>query len=697
MKLEPFFLTLNIIIFVIGFSSIIIGSYLIFRIKSRDTGSKEMQKISKAIRAGSFAYIKREYFYVGIISIILGIILYFTLDVFVYSWVPFTLISFIVGTGSSLICGFIGMYISTLSNIRTASATQKSITAGLKIAFNGSAVIGLFIMGTGLIGVFGVYNFFSFLDANPVHLTGYGLGSSLVCIFSRVGGGIFTKSADIGADLVGKLEKGIPEDDPRNPGVIADNVGDNVGDCVGMSADLFESLTITLLVAMLISYEIGGTFWMHRLYFSVLVVCVGIISFLIAIITTNYVKNKGKPIKILNRGMLVAGMISIGLFGLMSYLMLGNEGFFTGNIWGLNIPYWLGVFLSSLIGLTVTIIVSFNTQFFTSGGHKPTKEIARAGETGPATNILKGYATGLKSMVIPGIMVVMAMVLAYELAGLFGIALSSLSLLSMTGMIQAIDTFGAISDNAGGIVEMSGHEELRDRTDILDEAGNTTAANAKGFAIISSGLVALATIGAVIDEAGIDLTTVSGIIKLSLNNSLLISGLIVGALVPLLFSSLLIDSVENTAYKMINEIRRQFDEIDGLMEGKANPNYRKCVDISTKGALKNLIIPCLMGLAATLVVAFILGKNALIGFLYGKLIVGLLMAVFYANAGGAWDNAKKWIEKGNLGGKGSEAHKSAVIGDTIGDPFKDTAGPSINSCIKLMNMVALLIAPILLF
>jgi K(+)-stimulated pyrophosphate-energized sodium pump len=657
-----------------------------------ERGSKEMQKIADAIETGAFAYLKKEYFYILIVSIILGFVFYFALDFIFYGGIPFTLVSFIVGTVSSIFCGFIGMYISTHANVRTAQASKEGLNKGLKVAFNGGAVLGLFIMGVGLLGIFGLYNLFSFLGyAKPVYLSGYGFGGSLVCIFSRVGGGIYTKSADIGADLVGKIEKGIPEDDPRNPGVIADNVGDNVGDCVGMSADLFESLTITLIVAMIISFEPEVAYNYFGLYFAVLVVCSGIVAFIIAIFVTNKTSKNGKPIKTLNLSLVIAGLLSMGLFFFLSFFILKDLGSFTSTLWGIDIPIWIGVLASGILGLIVAIIVSLNTQYFTSGHYKPTKEIARAGETGPATNILKGYATGLKSIAIPGLMVVVGIILAYQIAGLYGIALAALGLLSMTGIIQAVDAFGAISDNAGGIVEMAGMDEYRERTDILDEAGNTTAANAKGFAIVSSGLVALATIGAVVDETGI-----SNFANISLNNPLLIGGVIIGAIIPFIFSSLLIDSVEKTAYKMINEIRCQFRDIDGLMDGKAEPNYAKCVGISTKGALKNLILPSVMGIIATLAVAFILGKHALIGFLYGKLIVGILLAIFLSNAGGAWDNAKKWIEKGNLGGKGSDAHKAAVIGDTIGDPFKDTAGPSINSLIKLMNMISLLIAPVLI-
>ncbi len=689
--MESLFFIINIIVPIIGLISVLLGILLAIKIKKMEQGPAEMQKIAKAIRQGAYAYIKREYMYITIIAVILGVVFYFALDFTFNGGIPLTLTAFILGTVSSILCGFIGMYISTLSNIRTAWSTKEGVGKGLKVAFNGGAVLGLILMGIILLGIFGLYNIYSFFGYyNPNYLAGYGFGGSLVCIFSRVGGGIYTKSADIGADLVGKIEKNIPEDDPRNPGVIADNVGDNVGDCIGMSADLFESLSITLIVSMIISFEPETNYGNYGIYFAVLIVCSGIIAFILALTIANKRKSNENAIKILNRTLLIAGIACILMNIGFAVLTLMNMGDFTGKIWGFNVPIWLGVIISTLIGLIIVIIVAFNTQYFTSGNYKPTREIAKASETGAATNILKGYATGLKSIAIPGIMVAIGIILAYEFAGIYGIALSSLSLLSMTGMIQAIDTFGAISDNAGGIVEMSGFDEYRKYTDVLDEAGNTTAANAKGFAIISSGLVALATIGAVIDETGI-----TSFENIALNSPLLIGGLIIGAIIPFLFSSFLIDAVENTAYKMINEIRRQFKEIEGLLEGKSDPDYAKCVDISTKGALKNLIIPGIMGIIAALLVAFIMGKYALIGFLYGNLVVGLLMAVFLANTGGAWDNAKKWIEKGNLGGKGSPAHSAAVIGDTVGDPFKDTAGPSINSLIKVMNMISLLIAPIL--
>ncbi|MHA1831413.1 MAG: sodium-translocating pyrophosphatase [Candidatus Helarchaeota archaeon] len=689
--MEPLFFTLNIIVPIIAVISIIVGILLIFKIKQMEEGSDEMKKIAKAIREGANAYLKREYFYILIISIVLAVVFYFTLDFIFYGGIPFTLISFVLGCGDSILCGYIGMYIATQANIRTAYATKGGIGEGLKSAFNGGAVLGSFMMGIILLSIFGLFNIYSFIGyTDPIYLTGFGFGGSLVCIFSRVGGGIYTKSADIGADLVGKVEKGIPEDDPRNPGVIADNVGDNVGDCVGMSADLFESLSITLVVSMIISFEPEINLGLNGLYFAILVVCAGIISFIVAIFITNKISAGNNPIKALNRGLLISGIISIVLFGAFAALMLFNQGAYTGGMWHFNLPIWVGVLLSAIMGLIVAIIIAYNTQIFTSGNHKYAREIAKAGETGPATNILKGYSIGLKSIAIPGVMVAITIIFAYEFAGIYGIALSSLGLLSMTGMIQSIDTFGAISDNAGGIAEMSGQDELRKNTDVLDEAGNTTAASAKGFAIISSGLVALATVGAVIDE-----TNITNFVNIALNSPLIIAGLFIGAIIPFLFSSLLIGAVENTAFKMINEIRRQFKEIDGLMEGKSKPDYAKCVDIATKGALKYLIIPGIMGIIVSIAVGFILGKYALIACLFGNIVVGLLMAIFLANAGGAWDNAKKWIEKGNLGGKGSPAHKAAVIGDTIGDPFKDTAGPSINSLIKVMNMISLLIAPIL--
>ncbi len=716
---------LNILIIIVGAVSLGIAIYFLRDIKKKEEGTPKMKEIASAIREGAQAFIKREYKTIYIFSAIIAAVLYFALDFTQHGGIPYTLISFWVGLGLSTLTGYIGVHVATLANVRTANAARKNVNDALGIGFRGGIVMGLFVIGTGLLGIVslfwifgGIYNItvhyalfedpqyrpllfyllynaeaqvffainpgFMFITYNtPLQFVGFGFGASIVCMFSRIGGGIYTKAADMGADLVGKVEAGIPEDDPRNPGVIADNVGDIVGDCIGMGSDLYESFAITLVVCLTtasIVPEIGEA----GIYLSLLIATSGIIASLVGIVVT-----KGKegedPFKILNKGIIAAGIVLAILLFILSYILLGG---LEGPKGRLNIvPFWLGVALSGLIGLGATIIITLNTQIFTSAEYKLTQKIAEAAETGPATTILKGYATGLKSTAIPIITVCCAIVVSHLLADIFGIAITAMALLSMVGMIQGIDTFGPIADNSGGIVEMAElGDDVRERTDLLDSVGNSTAAVAKGFAIVSSGLVVLATIKLFLEEAHLSIINEA--------KPLEISGLLLGVMIPFIISSFLLESVSTTAFDMIKEIRHQFQTIPGIMEGTGKPEYARCVDISTKGALKGMVIPVLLAVVSVLIVGPILGTEALGSFLIGDLAGGLIIAIFMSNAGGAWDNAKKWIRAGNLGGKKAPAYKAAVIGDTVGDPFKDTAGPSMNSLIKVMNMLALLFAPV---
>ncbi|MHA1377957.1 MAG: sodium-translocating pyrophosphatase [Candidatus Helarchaeota archaeon] len=716
---------LNILIIAVGGASLALAIYLLFDIKKKEEGTPKMKEIANSIREGAQAFINREYKTILIFSIIIAILLYFALDFTQNGGIPFTIISFFVGLGLSLTTGRIGVYVATHANVRTANAAQKNSIEPLQIGFHGGITMGLFVIGTGLLGIIclfwafgGTTNityhnslvedsglfpvafwlvvkvppplaistipvFIYYTYNAPLQFVGFGFGASIVCMFSRIGGGIYTKAADMGADLVGKVEAGIPEDDPRNPGVIADNVGDIVGDCIGMGADLYESFAITLVVTITtasIVPEIGEA----GIYLALLIATSGIIASMVGILATRG-KEGEDPLRILNKGIFATGIVLAILLFIFSWVMLnGIQGPSNGTR---GVPFWLGVTLSGFLGLGATILITVNTQLFTSADYSFTQHIAESAETGPATEIIKGYATGLKSIAIPIITVCVAIIISYALADIFGIAITSMALLSMVGTIQGIDTFGPIADNAGGIVEMSElGEDIRARTDELDAVGNSTAAIAKGFAIVSSGLVVLATVKLFLKEAQISVINIS--------NPLELSGLLLGVMLPFIISSFLLDSVGTTAFEMIKEIRRQFKEIPGIMEGTGKPDHAKCVDISTKGALKGMVVPVVLAVTSVVLIGFILRSEGLASFLIGNLAGGLTIAIFMSNAGGAWDNAKKWIRAGNVGGKKGPAYKAAVIGDTVGDPFKDTAGPSMNSLIKVMNMLSLLFAPI---
>ncbi len=618
-------------------------------------GTEKMISIARAIQEGAKAYLNRQYRTVSVFAAVLAVALYFLLG-------AAAAVSFIAGAALSALAGYIGMYISIRANVRTASAAEKGVESALKMAFRGGAVTGLSIVGLGILGIIALY----FLFGNPDVIIGFGFGASLISLFARVGGGIYTKAADVGADLVGKVEKGIPEDDPRNPAVIADNVGDNVGDCAGMGADLYESYVVTMLAAMILGKAFSSG--------VLLPIAIGAVGIVASMIGTFFVRtsDKKKIWAALNRGIYIAAIISMIGFYFVVQMMTGR----------------IELFYAATAGLLTTIIIAAITEYYTSTTKKPVREIAESSETGAATNIISGLAVGFRSTIFPVLTICAAILISYYFAGVYGIAVAAMGLLSITGMIMSIDSYGPISDNAGGIAEMSKmSKEVRSVTDALDAVGNTTKATTKGVAIASAALSALALLAAF--AAATNLGAINAM------NAKVLVGLIIGAAIPFLFSAFLMKAVGNAASLIVIEVRRQFREIKGLMAGKAKPDYAKCVDISTRAALRELIAPGLLAIASPLLVGFLLGAEALGGMLVGSIISGLLLALMLANSGAAWDNAKKYIEQGNLGGKGSEAHKAAVIGDTVGDPSKDTAAPAINSLIKVMNTFSLVLASLI--
>ncbi|MEK6887683.1 MAG: sodium-translocating pyrophosphatase [Candidatus Aenigmatarchaeota archaeon] len=634
--------------------ALLVSLFLGWSVLKRDQGSKKMQDIAAAIREGAVAYLNRQYKTVGVFAVILAVVIYIFLG-FVAT------ISFIAGAVLSALAGYIGMMISVRANVRTAKAAENGVSDALNVSFRGGAVTGFAIVGLGLLGMIVLYLMFN----DPNMIIGFGFGASLISLFARVGGGIYTKAADVGADLVGKLEKGIPEDDPRNPAVIADNVGDNVGDCAGMGADLFESYVVTLLAAMILGGFVLGT---NGILYSLAIGAVGIIASVIGlfVVRTN---NENKVWSALSRGMYAAAILAaIGAYAVTVWMNLDIK-----------------LFYATLAGLITTIIIATITDYYTSKTKPPVKSIAHASETGAATNIIAGLAVGMKSTILPVIVICLAILVSYGVAGVFGIALAALGLLSITGMIMSIDCFGPISDNAGGIAEMSGlSPKVRRVTDALDAVGNTTKATTKGVAIASAALSALALLAA-FGEA----THLTGI---DITKAPILVGLLIGGAIPFLFSSYLMKAVGNAAHLIVKEVRRQFKEIKGIMTYKAKPDYKKAVDISTKAALRELIIPALIAVLAPILVGLLLGPEALGAMLAGSIVSGLLLALSMANAGAAWDNAKKYVEDGNLGGKGSDVHKATVVGDTVGDPYKDAAGPAINSLIKVMSTISILLA-----